>query len=335
LISINSLTIGDKLGFDLRKGNGAVLLRSKTVLTDNMVARMKALGFYAVYIEDDLYEDVTVRQAIPEDMKTHILKELEVIRPKILAGSRDGAEKVKTMAFKIFEEVMVTSLEPINMISTFAPDSPLLLHMVNTAILTAALCVKAGIPQQLAKNYVTAALLHDICLPELSEDETDGFEHTVRIYKAMKESAAIDASCYMAASMHHERFDGNGGPRKLAGFHINEGARIIAIADMFDNIRYGQAGKSKLQAAQTIEYIVAQSGTSLDPDLVRSFTECVAIYPTGATVVLSNRIKAVVCKQNVGMPSRPVVRIVSQWEDARAEIDLLTDLSLFIDSVDF
>jgi HD-GYP domain-containing protein (c-di-GMP phosphodiesterase class II) len=335
LISVNTLTIGDRLGFDLRKGNGAILLRNKTVLTENMVSRLKSLGFYAVYIEDDLYEDVLVRQAIPEDMKTHILKELEDIRPKVLAGNRAAAEKVKHMGYQIYEEVQVSSIEPVNMVSTFASDSPLPLHSVNTAILTAALSIRVGIAPQPAKNYVTAALLHDLGLPDLSEDEEDGYEHTVRILKAMKESAAIDATCYMAASMHHERFDGEGGPRKLTGKQINKGARIIAVADMFDNVSFGYAGKPKLETAQTIEYIVAQSGIVLEPDLVKAFTECIAVYPTGATVILSNQVKAVVYKQNIGMPSRPVVRIVSPLAEERIEIDLLTNSAVFIDAVDF
>lgn len=334
LISINSINIGEQLSFDLRGSNGNILLRHKTVLTKNMVARLKALGIYSVYVDDDLYEDVTVRQAIPDDMKTRILGELDAMRPKLLRGGKLDEQLFKTMGRDILDEVRVSVLEPINMVSTFAIDNPLLLHAINTAIITAALSVKAGVRPQLAENYVVAALLHDMCLDDISKDASDNHEHAAKIYSVMKTTAAIDATCFMAAALHHEKYDGTGGPRKLSGKQINEGARIIAVADIFDNICFGYAGKPRLEAAQTIEYITAQASLALDPDLVKTFTECISIYPTGATVVLSNKLKAVIYKQNAGMPARPVVRIVSPLPEERVEINLLTNPAVFIDKLD-
>lgn len=334
LISINSITIGEQLSFDLRGSNGNMLLRSKTVLTKNMVARLKMLGIYVVYVDDDMYDDVTVRQAIPDDMKTRILGELETARPKLLRGGKIDDQLFKTMGRDILDEVRVSILEPINMVNTYAVDNPLLLHSINTAIITAALSLKAGVRPQFAENYVVAALLHDLCLEDISKDYDDNFEHAAKIYNQMKATSVIDATCFMAAALHHERYDGTGGPRKLSGKQINEGARIIAVADLFDQVSFGYAGKPLLEAAQTIEYITAQAGLGLDPDLTKIFSSCISIYPTGATVILNQKLKAVVLKQNAGMPARPIVRILSPDPSERVEINMLSNPAIFIDSIE-
>jgi HD-GYP domain-containing protein (c-di-GMP phosphodiesterase class II) len=70
---------------------------------------------------------------------------------------------------------------------------------------------------------------------------------------------------------HHERWDGTGYPRGLAGTLIPLAARIVAIADTFDAIthrRRYRAGKG-IEAAADI--IAEGRGTQFDPELVDLF----------------------------------------------------------------
>ena len=334
LISLSSIKIGEQLSFDLRGSTGTMLLRNKTVLMQNMVTRLKTLGFYAVYIDDDQYEDVEVRQAIPDEMKSSVLGSLQDLRPNLVRGRKDAVEPFKQMGQEILDEVRVSVLEPINMVSTFAIDNPMFLHAINTAIVTAAICVKSNVKPHLAENYVTAALIHDFCLRDIADDMADEFEHTTALYRLLKEAVTVDATCFMAAALHHEKFDGTGGPRRLSGTQIIEGARIIAVADLFDCVSFGYAGYPRLEAAQAVEYVSANAGTMLDPDIVKVFAESVSIYPTGATVKLDNGLTAMVYRQNAGMPTRPVLRIVSPNPEERIEIDMLTNMTVFIEKVE-
>jgi HD-GYP domain-containing protein (c-di-GMP phosphodiesterase class II) len=70
---------------------------------------------------------------------------------------------------------------------------------------------------------------------------------------------------------HHERWDGKGYPRCLAGEEIPLEARIVAIADTFDAITHSRryrAGESSGRAAD----VVAQGrGTQFDPTLADIF----------------------------------------------------------------
>jgi HD-GYP domain-containing protein (c-di-GMP phosphodiesterase class II) len=67
---------------------------------------------------------------------------------------------------------------------------------------------------------------------------------------------------------HHERWDGTGYPRRLAGRRIPFNARLVAIADTFDVIangrHYRRAGGARAAALE----IVNGRGTQFDPDLV-------------------------------------------------------------------
>ena len=318
LISVHSVQIGQRLSFDLRAGNGALLLRKQTALTGDMLARLNTMGFPTVYIDGGPYGDVTVRQAIPDELKACLLERLEAMQPGVLRGHRPDIDALRDMACQIFNGVRATAPEPVHPVGTYTADNPLLLHAVNTAILTASISLRAGVCPALAENYVLAALAHDLCLDDMDYDTDSGYDHADRIYALMKETAAVDATCFMAAAFHHERFDGTGGPRKLCGKQINEGARILAAADLYDCVSSGY-GALPMDAPRAAEYIASQSGRALDPDLMPAFTQSVAVYPTGAAVLLRDGRKAVVCRQNEGAATRPVVRI------ADTELDLRTD----------
>ena len=80
----------------------------------------------------------------------------------------------------------------------------------------------------------------------------------------------LDVAAEIACS-HHERWDGGGYPRGLAGEAIPLPARIVAVADAFDAItsdRVYRVGKSYEAAAREIE---EWAGRQFDPSVVEAF----------------------------------------------------------------
>jgi response regulator RpfG family c-di-GMP phosphodiesterase len=77
---------------------------------------------------------------------------------------------------------------------------------------------------------------------------------------------------------HHERYDGTGYPDGLAGSEIPLGARIVAVAECFEDMVSDLGYKSP----RTFEDAVAEfrrcSGTQFDPDVVAAFLEWVNIH---------------------------------------------------------
>jgi HD-GYP domain-containing protein (c-di-GMP phosphodiesterase class II) len=93
---------------------------------------------------------------------------------------------------------------------------------------------------------------------------------------------------------HHERFDGEGYPDKLAGKDIPLHARIICVADSFDAMtsrRYYHEAKS---LEEGLEEIARCSGAQFDPELVECFTKAfsrrapVPVLPQAVLQALTN-----------------------------------------------
>ena len=81
---------------------------------------------------------------------------------------------------------------------------------------------------------------------------------------------------YPAAKLvrfHHERWDGLGYPDGLKGEEIPLGARILAVADAFDAIRFSRPYKLAIPMDEALELLRAQAGIIYDPALIKLFVD--------------------------------------------------------------
>ncbi len=72
------------------------------------------------------------------------------------------------------------------------------------------------------------------------------------------------------ALTHHERWDGFGYPRGLAGEEIPLSGRIVAVADVFDALVHERPYKRAWTAEEAAAEIAEQSGKQFDPEVVRA-----------------------------------------------------------------
>ena len=70
------------------------------------------------------------------------------------------------------------------------------------------------------------------------------------------------------AYAHHEKWDGNGYPRGLAGEAIPLSARIAAIADVFDALTSERPYKTAFSNEEAFEILYEAAGTHFDPYLI-------------------------------------------------------------------
>jgi response regulator RpfG family c-di-GMP phosphodiesterase len=70
---------------------------------------------------------------------------------------------------------------------------------------------------------------------------------------------------------HHERWDGRGYPRGIAGEDIPLGARVFAIVDAFDAMTTDRPYRKALSVGNAIEEIARCSGEQFDPHMVDTF----------------------------------------------------------------
>jgi putative nucleotidyltransferase with HDIG domain len=70
---------------------------------------------------------------------------------------------------------------------------------------------------------------------------------------------------------HHEKFDGSGYPKGLKGEQIPTGARIFAVADVFDALTTDRPYKSALPYRSAAESLASGRGTHFDPHVLDTF----------------------------------------------------------------
>ena len=76
------------------------------------------------------------------------------------------------------------------------------------------------------------------------------------------------------AGCHHERFDGQGYPDRLAGENIPLSARIFAPADVYDALVSKRVYKEAFTHDVARSIIVEGAGTQFDADVVQAFLRC-------------------------------------------------------------
>ncbi len=83
----------------------------------------------------------------------------------------------------------------------------------------------------------------------------------------MRQYAAVPS----IAGFHHEKWDGSGYPNGLKGDEIPLGARIMAMADVFDAITADRDYRKGVSVEKAMEYMRTQVGTAFDPELFKHF----------------------------------------------------------------
>ena len=135
-------------------------------------------------------------------------------------------------------------------------------------------------------NLQRAAFLHDIGkigVPVAILDKPGKLSHEeFSIIKAhprmggriLEPIKAYDAIIPMVVE-HHERFDGKGYPDGLNGSSISLGARILAVADVFDALKSDRPYRQGMPFEQVIGIIKQEAGQQFDPDIVNAFLRVV------------------------------------------------------------
>ena len=157
-------------------------------------------------------------------------------------------------------------------------------HAARVANIAKIIGEEMQLPDREMRQLFIGALLHDIGKLGLEQSirgkSTDSMSPLER--KRYQQHAILGESALLSfdplrdaaqiVRSHHERFDGKGFPGKLSGSDIPLGARIVAVANDYDNILLPNnfLGKN-LNDMQAHEFIIQESGKRYDPQVVSAF----------------------------------------------------------------
>jgi putative two-component system response regulator len=157
-------------------------------------------------------------------------------------------------------------------------------HIRRTGLFSEALARAAGWSRTECEQIRMAAPMHDvgkIGIPDailrkpgrLNQEEFAVMEQHASIGAAMLQGSAspmLQLACEIAQH-HHERWDGTGYPRGLAGEGIPECARILAIVDVYDALSHDRVYRKALPEDEVLKILQQGSGSHFDPALLALF----------------------------------------------------------------
>lgn len=328
-ISVDKLQSGMVCAMTLYNEKLDVLLSANKKISNTIINRLKVLDFNGIYVYDKIntvpYEDL-----ISEETRESALRHLKHI----------DIDACLYVANQITNEILEKSDVLFDLIAIGAYDTVTYHHSINVALISTMIGVDMGFNNAKLKELAQAALLHDIGKikieggivkkpGKLTDEEYEEIKnHAYYGYEMLKDKVSVPSTVKNAIYSHHENEDGSGYPRGLKGDKIHIFAKIIHVADVYDALISKRSYKDNVNPAEAFEHLLANVNTLFNEEVVRTLINCVALYPNGMDVVLSNNETATVIKNHKGFPTRPIVLT----NDGQT-IDLMNTLNLTIVSL--
>jgi putative nucleotidyltransferase with HDIG domain len=208
-------------------------------------------------------------------------------------------------------------------------------HSLNVTMLAMMIARDIKLPQELAGPLAMGALMHDIGhrdIPDRILTKLDPLNHAEQKLYEMHCQYGVNAGQRLGLAPaalaiirdHHEMFDGSGYPRGIKGEAIGLLARIVAIANFYDELCNPTSVAAALTPHEALSLMFAKLRGKFDPSLLQVFIRCLGVYPPGTIVQLSNGATGMVATVNTAKPLKPIVAIYDP--DVPSDEALLVDL---------
>jgi len=341
------------------------LLQANVRLSDKLIRRLQELRISSVWVKHDLLGDLAqkINRTIPE-RRRHIFESVargfDQLQTRVITTA-DHAHYCEVISELITDLLEDSSQVGVLAERLFNDGDELSVHSASVAYLavTVGMHLEGYILNQRGSARASGvrelchmgvgALLHDI--GKLNAPKEVHAQHSTSPEQHELYAEHVNEGFFMLrnrvnalagaiALHHHQRWDGAGWPDMtdlthgrfvggMAGSNVHIFARIVAAANVFDNLTSSPGGPIvpaiyALHKMQSAEYAGA-----FDPVVLNAFIRFIPAFPVGVEVILSDGRPAAVVAMNANYPCRPVVRLIGS-DGAGQELDLLEHPSMHI-----
>ncbi len=202
----------------------------------------------------------------------------------------------------------------------------LVIHSMRSTVLAITVGLQLRMPLSKLIELGTACVLHEIGmlrLPSqlyLSDKVLSTMEknqlntHPIISYTILKGFNAPLSVC-LAVLEHHEKENGNGYPRRIAGSQISIYAKIISIVCSFEAITAPRSYKSASSSFEAMVELLKNSNNQYDGTVMKALLYSLSLFPIGSYVYLSDGRIARVIDVNPENPKNPIVQIIGEKDE--------------------
>ncbi|MDD5347123.1 MAG: diguanylate cyclase [Candidatus Omnitrophica bacterium] len=208
-------------------------------------------------------------------------------KKKSVRGRKTRTETVESLRFRLDQITRRANQNLIEAIFAFAKAIELRDHYTGEHVeKTVYYALQIGrllkLSNEEIENVRQAAILHDLGKigisdkillknAKLSDEEYQEIKKHPQIAADILRPIHFLRSVIPYILYHHERWDGRGYPSGLKGQIIPVGARIIAIADVFQALTSNRPYRPAFSTEEAVRIIRQGAGTQFDPKIVKAF----------------------------------------------------------------
>jgi HD-GYP domain-containing protein (c-di-GMP phosphodiesterase class II) len=335
---------GMKVASDVYTSNNQLIIPKDTVVDERMISRLRFYNIYGLLIyrnkpEVELVEEVSyieMLRSTPEFKKfnrTYVetIQNVEDNFNNVLNGLVEfDIDNLLAETDRILAEGRNGAhiLEMLHGIRNY--DDMTYVHSLNVSLICNVFGGWLKYSAEDIRILTLAGLLHDIgkmLVPreiitkagKLSPEEFKIVKtHSIKGYHALKDQA-IDIRVKYATLMHHERCDGSGYPNGFVSEQIDDFAKIIAIADVYDAMTSNRRYRNAICPFDVVNEFESDGFLKYDPKFLMIFLERIVQSYMHNIVRLSDGREGEVIMINKLSLGRPVVRVGSAYIDLSKE----------------
>ena len=324
-VSVENLEPGMTLARTVTGENFMVILSENTVLTEKNIERLQNLEIAAVFIKDEFDLSKNFQQAAAVVKKdsafSHDFDRVSKLANQVFDELQNGGNAKETTA-KLTAKIlpMADNYASVNYLFDLGHmNTTLALHSERVAIFSGIIAKWMHYKWEEIRTIVTAAFLHDVgkkdfsaelfkTTPEdLAEEDLQTYKkHCRKGYNILK-NAGFEEPIPTIALSHHEKMNGEGFPKNLSGEKIHPFARIVSVADAYDNLTAEREGSIKKTPFDALNFFIREIYSTFDPAVCVPLLTRIKDSLIGSTVTLNDGQKASIAFYPKDFSSLPVV----------------------------
>lgn len=317
IVQTTQLVHGDIIARDIVSYGGSLLLKKNTRFREAFRGKLIERNITEVYIDDELSKGIEPQNMISDEVRNKVTVDIKNEFEKLENNVMMNVDVINSVSEILLNEMqgkeLIWEIQDLKVNDFYTYE-----HCISVAILAGLVCKKMNLPLKQQQEIVVGGLIHDIgkiILPKdilnkpgsLTKEEYELVKtHTEVGYKMIKDNRNLSAISKLIVLCHHEREDGSGYPLGK-GEELHIGSKIVAASDLYHALISNRCYRKGLPINEVVS--IAQK-EKINSEVRKVMECCLAFYPVGAMVLLSNEQIAIVEKNYANDVRRPLVKVI-------------------------
>lgn len=243
----------------------------------------------------------------------------------LFSRPQESLEQAQALVTDMVDSLLAEKDVLIHLMNAKSGDEGAYYHALNVTMLSLMLAREAGFDAGEMRELGEGALLHDIGkekvpsqillkkTPWTAAERNFYQQHVTYGVELAGKLPSLPPGALEVIAMHHEALDGSGFPARLSGARIGRFARVVAIANAFDNYCNRPNPADSMIPSEALSHMFRKERERYDPGLMQHFIRCLGVYPPGSVVKLNNDALGLVVSVNAAHLLHPTVMLYDPY----------------------